>query len=95
MSQFTERNFRSGKCDKMSQRFAQIKNDIVLKQSRLIDKKYGEVMKKSPFNQQKMFLVNDVSFNCHPIYDLYAASKCGKIIHIKRQKPIVGNLTNG
>lgn len=49
-------------------------------------------MKNSSFQNQKVFKVDDVKFKCHPVYDMYATSKCGKIINIKSQKPLVGNL---
>ena len=37
--------------------------------------------------------MDDVRFKCHPVYDKYAASRCGKIIHIKKQKPIIGYIS--
>ena len=38
--------------------------------------------------------MNGVRYKCHPVYDLYAASKCDRIIHIKRRKPLVGNVNS-
>ena len=66
-----------------------IENKIVLEQCRLIDWKYIRLMGNSPF-QQKIFIVNRVILR-HPVY---AASKCGKIIHVKLQKPMIGRLIN-
>lgn len=69
---------------RMSKRLAQMKlqNEIVLKQCRLIDEKNDKLMENSPFNQRKVFEVNGVGHKQHPVYDLYAVSKCGKIINI-------------
>ena len=35
--------------------------------------------------------INNCSYKTHPIYNLYAASKDGRIIHIVKQKPHFGN----
>lgn len=47
-------------------------------------------MKNSPSQKRSIYEVDGIKYRCHPIYDLYAASRCGKII----QKPLVGNLIN-
>ena len=51
-------------------------------------------MKNSPFKQETIFIVNGVRYKCHPVYDLYAGSTCGRIIHMKRQKSMIGDLSN-
>ena len=49
-------------------------------------------MKNSPFHQNIIFKCSGVRYKRHPVYDMYASSKCGKMINIKRQNPFVGNL---
>lgn len=70
--------------------------NIIKKRSRnwaqFLRKLINKLMKNSSFQNQKVFKVDDVKFKCHPVYDMYATSKCGKIINIKRQKLLVGNL---
>ena len=36
--------------------------------------------------------INECIYNVHPVYDLYASSKDGKIIHIIKKVPTNGNL---
>ena len=38
-------------------------------------------------------IINNCSYKTHPIYNLYAGSKDGRIIHIIKQKPHFGNKT--
>ena len=38
-------------------------------------------------------MINKCVYNVHPVYDLYASSKDGKIIHIIKQEPHKGNKT--
>ena len=38
-------------------------------------------------------MINKCVYNVHPVYDLYASSKDGKIIHIIKQEPFKGNKT--
>ena len=37
--------------------------------------------------------INDCVYKTHPIYDLYAASKKGYMIHIIKKVPLKGNMT--
>ena len=39
-------------------------------------------------------VINNCVFSCHPIYDLYAASKDGNVINIIKRIPHKGNKTN-
>ena len=38
--------------------------------------------------------INDCVYKTHPIYDLYAASKEGYMIHIIKRVPLKGNMTS-
>ena len=39
----------------------------------------------------KQLAIDGCVYQIHPIYDLYAASRDGKIVHIVRQAPNIGN----
>ena len=41
--------------------------------------------------QERQLVVNSCAYFVHPIYNLYAASRDGKIIHIIKQVPNTGN----
>ena len=77
--------------------------DIHLEQeSRRIDrrcKKVASAMNKKIMVESKLvlrmiFKVNGVSYERHPKYDLCAAFKFGKIIHVKRQTLMIGKISN-
>lgn len=51
--------------------------------------KYLKLMSNSSFRLITIFNVNGVKCKRLPIYDMYAASNFGKIIHVKKQKPIL------
>ena len=36
--------------------------------------------------------VNGIKFRVHPVYDQYAASKCGKVVNIDRKAILLGKL---
>ena len=36
--------------------------------------------------------VNGLKFRVHPVYDQYAASKCGKVVNIDRKAILLGKL---
>ena len=36
-------------------------------------------------------IVNNNVYRVHPVYTLYAASEDGQIIHVVKQKPLVGS----
>lgn len=38
--------------------------------------------------------VKNFVYKVHPVYNMYAASKDGKIIHIVKKNPMDGNLSN-
>lgn len=38
--------------------------------------------------------VENKNYKAHPIYDLYAASEDGNIIHVKRQIPMTGRVNH-
>ena len=38
--------------------------------------------------------INGCFYNIHPIYNMYAASKDGKVVHINRKNPTDGNVCN-
>lgn len=59
-----------------------------------IHRRYLKLMKKLSFQKQKNYKVNGVKCKCLPIYDIYATSRCGKIINLNRQKPMIGSLGN-
>jgi len=39
----------------------------------------------------KLIVVNNVKYRVHPIYENYAASKSGKVIHVKKLIPMNGH----
>ena len=41
--------------------------------------------------QERQLVINSCAYFVHPIYNLYAASRDGKIIHIIKQVPNTGN----
>ena len=43
---------------------------------------------------KREIVVNGLKFRVHPVYDQYAASKCGKIINIDRKITLLGNPSN-
>lgn len=51
-------------------------------------------MKNSPLKQKIILKVNGVKYKRHPISDMYGASIDGKIINVKKQKPMSGNISN-
>ena len=40
----------------------------------------------------KNIVINELKFRVHPVYDQYAASKCGKIVNIDRKTILLGQL---
>ena len=53
-------------------------------------------MRDSLFSQadqsaKSLKLWRHVEFRCHPVYNLFGALKCSKIININSQKPIIGD----
>lgn len=43
---------------------------------------------------KREIVVNGLKFRVHPVYDQYAASKCGKIVNIVRKTILLGNLSH-
>lgn len=84
----SNRNFRDDGKVAMSKRLAQIKLE---KHCRFNDKKYDKLIKKLTFQKQKIFKVDGIKYRVHPIYVLYASSRCGKIININRKRSIFGS----
>ena len=41
--------------------------------------------------EERQFVINNCAYFVHSIYNLYAASRDGKIIHIVKQVPDIGN----
>ena len=63
-----------------------IQNDLILqKYLNIISKMKSDNIDKN--YEQKLLKVDGIKYK-QQVYDLYAASKCGKIIHIKRQRPM-------
>ena len=74
-----------------------MRNEILLQQGRLIDKKYLDLVRNSPFEPKSsriIIKVDGVKHKRHPVYDLYAASEGGKIINVVKQKALIGNFKN-
>ena len=57
------------------------------------EKKSGEasLISNQSDSETRNLLINECIYKIHPIYNLYAASKDGKIIHIIKQVPNAGN----
>ena len=53
-------------------------------------KNFDDAIERSKPKSRIIYLVHGVRYKCHPFYDLYAISKCGKIINIKKQIPMKG-----
>ena len=68
-------------------KLSKIKIEIKLfkSQNDLIHEKYLKLMRNPSFRLITIFNVNGVKCKRHPIYDMYAASNFGKIIHVKKQ----------
>ena len=49
-------------------------------------------MNNQPFKPRMIFKVDDVKYKRHPVYDLYAASKDGRIININKKIPRYGHM---
>ena len=43
---------------------------------------------------KRKIVVNGLKFRVHPVYNQYAASKCGKIVSIDRETILLGNPSN-
>ena len=58
----------------------------------MVHKKDLDLMNNQPFKPRMIFKVDDVKYKRHPVYDLYAASKDGRIININKKIPRYGHM---
>ena len=62
------------------------------RQSAEIDCRYCKVIYAIKCQPELFFFVNGIKYKRRFVYDKYAASKCAKIINIRKQKLLTGNI---